>query len=508
MRPASDAGQAETRTGCSLELLEHGPGTPALRAPEDADALSYGRLAAVVDELADRLAALGVERGDRVGLALAPGPEFVELLLAIAALGAAAAPLNPAYSTAEFAFYLEDLQPRALLVPLGELDAARQAAQSGTALVDVTLSPGSAPELAVPGHGRQQPSERRRRPTTWRSSCTRAARRAGRSRFRCATATSWPRPGRSHAITRSPPTTSRTARCRSSTCTVSSPRRSRSSRSGGTVLAPRRVAPGRFWSQLAEHGATWYSASPTLHQMVLERAPERRADGVRLRFARSCSSAMAPELAARIEAYVDAPLLEAYGMTEASHEMAANPLPPRRRVLGSVGVPTGAEIRDRRRARPRRPGGRGRDPRAGRDVGLPRERPGQRRGVHRTVGSGPATRAASTTTATSCSSGGSRRSSSAAARTSRRSRSRPCCCNTRSVSEAVAYGVPDAKYGQLVGVAVVPAGDLSEADVVAHCKEHLASFKAPSVVHIVDSIPRTPTGKVQRPRMPAHFGED
>jgi acyl-CoA synthetase (AMP-forming)/AMP-acid ligase II len=68
--------------------------------------------------------------------------------------------------------------------------------------------------------------------------------------------------------------------------------------------------------------------------------------------------------------------------------------------------------------------------------------------------------------------------------------------------------VPDAKYGQLVGVAVVPAGPLSETDVVAHCREHLAPFKVPSVVHVVETIPRTPTGKVQRPRMPAHFGED
>ena len=78
-----------------LDLLDGGPDATALLAPGDADALSYAQLAGAVDELADRLAALGIERGDRVALALGPGPEFVELLLAIAALGAAAAPLNP-----------------------------------------------------------------------------------------------------------------------------------------------------------------------------------------------------------------------------------------------------------------------------------------------------------------------------------------------------------------------------------------------------------------------------
>ena len=77
-----------------------------------------------------------------------------------------------------------------------------------------------------------------------------------------------------------------------------------------------------------------------------------------------------------------------------------------------------------------------------------------------------------------------------------------------AVSEAVVYGMPDAKYGQVVGAAVVATAPIAEAEVLAHCREHLAPFKVPSVVHIVDSIPRTPTGKVQRRRMPAHFGED
>ena len=115
---------------------------------------------------------------------------------------------------------------------------------------------------------------------------------------------------------------------------------------GGTVVVPRRVGPARFWSQLREHGVTWYSASPTLHQMVLERAPDGAWRASRLRFARSCSSALAPELLERMEEYLGVPMLEAYGMTEASHEMAANPLPPARRLPGSVGDPDGR--RDRR----------------------------------------------------------------------------------------------------------------------------------------------------------------
>lgn len=112
--------------------------------------------------------------------------------------------------------------------------------------------------------------------------------------------------------------------------------------SGGTVVVPRRVAPRRFAAQVREHGVTWFSAGPTLHHMLVERAA---AGETRLRFIRSCSSALSPELLHRCEDAYGVPMLEAYGMTEASHEMAANPLPPAERRPGSVGVPTGARVR-------------------------------------------------------------------------------------------------------------------------------------------------------------------
>src|SRR5262245_44747476 len=140
--------------GLLLDLLDGDPDAAALHAPGDPDGLSYAQLAAAVDELVGRLAALGIERGDRAALALGPGPEFVELLLAIAALGAAAAPLNPAYGSAEFAFYLDALRPRALLLPTAELDAAREAAEARTTVLDVTLAWPGPPLLAAPGGAR------------------------------------------------------------------------------------------------------------------------------------------------------------------------------------------------------------------------------------------------------------------------------------------------------------------------------------------------------------------
>src|SRR5207244_8576054 len=103
-----------------------------------------------------------------------------------------------------------------------------------------------------------------------------------------------------------------------------------------------RFSPRRFWAQAAADSATWLSAGPTLHRMILDHAAE--AD-VRLRFARSCSSALSPQLMREAEDRYGAPMVEAYGMTEATHQIASNPLPPAARYAGSVGIPAGAEFR-------------------------------------------------------------------------------------------------------------------------------------------------------------------
>jgi acyl-CoA synthetase (AMP-forming)/AMP-acid ligase II len=97
---------------------------------------------------------------------------------------------------------------------------------------------------------------------------------------------------------------------------------------------------------LEESEATWYTAVPTMHQEVLARvAANREAIGrCRLRFIRSSSAALAPEVMSGVERAFNVPVIEAFGMTEASHQIASNPLPPGRRVPGSVGVAAGAEI--------------------------------------------------------------------------------------------------------------------------------------------------------------------
>src|SRR5713101_9614386 len=116
--------------------------------------------------------------------------------------------------------------------------------------------------------------------------------------------------------------------------------------SGGTVVVPPKFDPLTFWAEVEHHRATWYSAVPTIHQMLLMRnRGEQPAGAKRLRFIRSSSSALSPETMHRLESRFGSPVLEAYGMTEASHQMASNPLPPAERRAGTVGRQTGIEDR-------------------------------------------------------------------------------------------------------------------------------------------------------------------
>jgi acyl-CoA synthetase (AMP-forming)/AMP-acid ligase II len=102
----------------------------------------------------------------------------------------------------------------------------------------------------------------------------------------------------------------------------------------------------KFFAWMDEAKPTWYTAVPTMHQTILARADKNREVIARhpLRFIRSSSSSIPPQVIAEIEQVFGCPLVESYGMTEATHQMASNPLPPAVRKPGSVGVAAGPEV--------------------------------------------------------------------------------------------------------------------------------------------------------------------
>jgi acyl-CoA synthetase (AMP-forming)/AMP-acid ligase II len=113
----------------------------ALIEPDAGTEVSYGELQAEVRALAHVLSRHGVTRGATVGIIVSDGPQFLRSLLAVVSLGAAAAPLNPAYTRDEFAFYLDDLDPRLVLSRTGDASVARNGAVPFVDIDDLADSP-------------------------------------------------------------------------------------------------------------------------------------------------------------------------------------------------------------------------------------------------------------------------------------------------------------------------------------------------------------------------------
>lgn len=311
----------------------------------DRDAMSYAGCLRQVETTGGALAALGIGQTDRVAVVLPNGPEMAVCFLAVASI-ATCAPLNPAYRAQEFARYFDDLAPSALIVSAAEASPAREVAVArDIPILELAADP-SGPAGAFRLSG---------------------ARTAAQPRFA---------PAENVALVlHTSGTTSRPKMvplsqanlCASADNIASSLQLSPADRclcvmplfhihglvgallstiaSGGSIACPPGFMAPRFFDWVAAYRPTWYTAVPTIHRAVLGRAKQFSVPpATSLRFVRSCSSALPPQLMAEFETALGVPLIEAYGMTEASHQMASNPLPPGVRKPGSVGKPAGAEV--------------------------------------------------------------------------------------------------------------------------------------------------------------------
>ncbi|KAL2036365.1 hypothetical protein N7G274_010919 [Stereocaulon virgatum] len=113
--------------------------------------------------------------------------------------------------------------------------------------------------------------------------------------------------------------------------------------SNGSVIVPMRFSASEFWDMFTNYNANWYTAVPTIHQILLRNPPPSKVPNIR--FIRSCSSPLSPKTFHELEKAFNAPVLEAYAMTEGAHQMTSNPLPPAKRFPGSVGIGQGVEVK-------------------------------------------------------------------------------------------------------------------------------------------------------------------
>jgi len=329
------------------DRAEISPDSIAILAPDRAP-LTFGRLLAHAQEAVPHLNALGIHRNDKVAIVLPNGPEMLVAFLSIAC-GATAAPLNPAYGASEFDFYLSDLDVKGLVVEAGARSPAVAVAQArGIPVIEIfpkldgpaglfdlpgtsaaSGSPSSiaeAEDIALVLHTSGTTSRPKMVPLSHQNLCASAG-----------------HIGQALALGPSD-------RClnimplfhiHGLVAAVLA-----SLAAGASVVATPGFDAPRFFDWVAAFQPAWYTAVPTMHRAILGRAGESRQalDRDRLRFIRSCSSPLSPTVMAELEALFGVPVIEAYGMTEASHQISSNPLPPRIRKPGSVGVPTGTEI--------------------------------------------------------------------------------------------------------------------------------------------------------------------
>ena len=315
--------------------------------------LTYAGLREHVDRTVSTLNQMGIGRGDRVAIVLPNGPEMASAFISIAA-GTTTAPLNPGYRRKEYDFYLKDLGAKALVVEEGsESEAIESAHALGINVVELRVPDvapagvfdladggsggGSAGGAANPGmaepddvalvlHTSGTTARPKIVPLLHRNVCASAGNIRTTLRLESADRCLNVMPlFHIHGLM-APVLSSLSA--------------------GAEVVCSPGFNALKFFSWLDEVAPTWYSAVPTMHQTILARS-SRNPDSVanaRLRFIRSSSASLPPQVLHAVEEIFGVPLIEAYAMTEASHQMTCNQLPPGERKAGTVGIASGPEV--------------------------------------------------------------------------------------------------------------------------------------------------------------------
>ena len=476
--------------------------------------ITYAELFRSAEDTLVQLSALGISRGDCVAVVLPDGPDFIRIFLALAAMGATCAPLNPAYREDEFDFYLSDLKPELLIADDATPSAAVRAAQKrGLRFVSSTMR---WDETSAAGVRRGPPCEQ---PTI-------TGARADDVLLLLHTSGTTAKPKK---VPLAQSNVCHSALNIATSLALSPLDRSlnvmplfhvhgligsvlSSLAAGGSVVCPGAFRGPQFLDWLDEFSPTWYTAVPSIHQTVLSRITRDRDESRQhtLRFIRSCSAPLPPRVMEALEQAFKVPVIEAYGMTEGSHQIACNPLPPCARKAGSVGIATGTTIAivdDRGNPLP-----------AGstgevviRGAGVMRGYSGAQEshddafadGWFRTGdlgyidGDGYLFLTA--------------RKKEVINRGGEKISPREIddvLAAHPAVLHAAAFAVPDARLGEDVAAAVVlrENGTASEEELRAFVAGRLAAFKVPRRLVIVPELPKGPTGKLQRTALAERLG--
>jgi len=471
--------------------------------------LTFGALRALVERTVADLNAHGVGRGDRVAIVLPNGPEMAAAFIAVAA-GTTSAPLNPSYKADEFEFYLSDLNARLLIAAENDATPAVAVAEKlGVPVVRLTPTPEQGAgsfTLTFAGEG-QGPAAN--------------GGPAGPDDIGLVLHTSGTT-SRPKIVPLKQSNVCASARNIRETLAFTADDRGLNIMplfhihgliagilaplsAGGQVSCTPGFNALKFFGWMGEVRPTWYTAVPTMHQAILGRAARNREviEANPLRFIRSSSSSMPPQVMKELEEAFGAPLIEAYGMTEAAHQMASNPLPPKAHYAGSVGLAAGPEtaIVDLS-GEPLAAGETGEIVIRGDNVMAGYENNERanseaftRQGWFRTGDQGvlnPEGYLSITGRLKEIINRGGEKISPREVD--------EILMDHPAVSQCVTFAVPHDKLGEDVAAAIVlrEGAEAGERDLKGFASERLAAFKVPARIVILDEIPKGATGKLQR----------
>lgn len=483
----------------------------AVILPEDGTKISYGSLSDQVERLAARLRQSALDPGQVVAFALPNGIESLVSFLAITRARLVAAPMSPAYKAEEFRLFLKDSEAR-IVIASSEADLVHEAAHD-LGMPVWTAGRNSTGEMRLSGSGlssstKDVPDE--------------------------------PLPEDIALLMRTSGTTGRPkvvplthANVMASARNISDHYRLSQADTGLVVMplfhghgligaalsalfaATRIILPDRFsargfWPLVKAHAVTWYSAVPTIHQILLVRAASDNAPARSgFRFVRSCSAALAPATLKQLEDRFGAPVIEAYAMTETSHQVTSNPLPPGARKSGSVGAGTNVDVAIMD------------DGGKLLEVGTQGEVVVRGETVMRGYYRNPEANKAAFTNGWFrtgdlgiLDGDGYLRITGRIKELINRGGEKispmeidAVLLSAPAVAEAATFGVPDPIYGEEIQAAVVSRADVTATELQAYCRVRLADFKVPKVIHFVKELPRDPTGKVERLRLTDLFSK-
>ena len=486
---------------------------PAIRSPGQ-PTLSYSALHEHIQNVADALRQRGITPGQTVALLVANGPEMATAFLGTA-LAAVAAPLNPAYRLEELDFYLGDLDAKLVVVMVGEAGPILAAAAARhIPVLQISVTPGNPAGVFLIDDNEHPrvvpvaltaPDSSRTALVLHTSGTTSRPKQVPLSHGNLAAS--------AHAIATTLQLSPQDAglnlmplfHIHGLIASLLAPLSA-----GGAVICTPGFNALKVMGWLASERPTWYSAVPTMHQAILERAQRQpeAAKAAGLRFIRSSSASLPPQVFAALAATFACPVIEAYGMTEASHQMTSNPLPPSRQKAGAVGLPAGPDVRV---ASP-----------GGHLLANGNEGEIVIRGPSVTAGYVANTKANADAFFDAGDGGGhwfrtgdlgvfdqdgyltiSGRIKELINRGGEKIAPREVdevLMDHVAVAQAVTFAMPHAKLGEDVAAAVVLkiGAAASEEDLRTYASGRLAPFKVPRRIIIVNEIPKGPTGKLQR----------